>query len=88
MIGMIRLAVFGFLAVGVIYLMVSFYSRSVRKEKLEKKWVETGSIGSQEDFVKEGLKAYDGSLRRKALLLIFIVPVVLVAMMLYITNFM
>ncbi|MGH1331070.1 MAG: hypothetical protein ACRBBK_09325 [Paracoccaceae bacterium] len=88
MIAMIRLAVFGFLAVGVIYLMVSFYSRSVRKEKLEKKWAETGSIGDRDDFVKAGLKAYDGSLRRKALLLIFIVPVVVIGVMLYVTNFM
>lgn len=86
--GMIRLAVFGFLAVGVIYLLVSFYARSLRKEKLEKKWAKTGSVGSQDDFVKEGLAAYDGSLRRKALLLIFIVPVVVIGVMLYVTNFM
>lgn len=88
MIGMIRLAVFGSIAIGVIYLIVSFYSRSVRKEKLEKKWVETGSIGSEEDFVKAGLKAYDGSLRRKALMLILIVPIILVGVMIYVTNFM
>jgi len=38
LIPIIRTAVFGFAILTVVYLLVSIYSRSVRREKLEKRW--------------------------------------------------
>ena len=38
MIGLVRAAVLGFLALSVVYVLVSIYSRSVRRERLEKSW--------------------------------------------------
>lgn len=38
--GLIRLVVFGFIGLSVVYFMVSIYSRSVRREKLEDRWSE------------------------------------------------
>ena len=88
MIAMFRLLVLGYLAITVIYLLLSLYSRSLRREKLEKEWAAKGSIGERADFVRDGLAAYDSSLRRKALALVFVVPLVVVGVMLYVTNFM
>jgi len=59
MIGAIRLIVFGFLALSVVYLAVSFYSRSVRREKLENWWAEEnpGDADSPERdaYIEQGM---------------------------------
>lgn len=88
MIGIIRLAVFGFLFLAVIYLLVSVYSRSVRREKLENKWDDEVKEGDRDVYISEGMKDYEGSLRKKLIVLVFIVPIVVVIAMLYIINFM
>ena len=88
MIGIIRLAVFGFLFLAVIYLLVSVYSRSVRREKLENKWDDEVKEGDRDAYIKDGMKDYEGSLRKKLIVLVFIIPIAVVIAMLYITNFM
>ena len=88
MIGIIRLAVFGFLFLAVIYLLVSVYSRSVRREKLENKWDDEVKEGDRDAYISDGMKDYEGSLRKKLIVLVFIVPIVVVIAMLYIINFM
>ena len=37
---LIRLIFFGFIGLTIVYFLVSIYSRSVRREKLEKAWAE------------------------------------------------
>lgn len=88
MIGLIRLAIFGLLFLSAIYFLVAVYSRSVRREKLENEWAEAGKQGDRNAFVDAGLKEYEGSLRKKLILLVFVVPVLVVSVMLYVTNFM
>ncbi|WP_200832648.1 hypothetical protein [Candidatus Halocynthiibacter alkanivorans] len=88
MIGAIRLLIMGYLALGVLFVLVSLYSRSVRREKLEKRWHAEGQAGERADFVRAGLAEYDQGPRKKLILLIFIVPPIVVAVMLYVTNFM
>jgi Ca2+/Na+ antiporter len=88
MIAFVRLAVFGFLFLGVIYLLVSVYSRSVRRERLEKEWDEEINKGDRDAYIKDGMVQYEGSLRKQLIVLVFIVPVVVVTAMLYIINFM
>lgn len=83
----VRLIVFGFLFLSVIYLCLSFYSRSVRREKLEKEWDETKPEGvARADFVKQGVEAYNSGLRPKLLGLVYVIPTVAVAIIVYITN--
>ena len=36
--GFIRLVIFGFVGLSVIYVLLSIYSRSIRREKLENEW--------------------------------------------------
>ncbi len=85
--GLVRLVVFGFIALSVIYLSVSVYSRSVRREKLEKQYDEAPVDGmTRKQYVEKGIAAYNSGLRPKLLLLIYVVPTVIVAATVYITN--
>ena len=43
--------------------------------------------GDRDAFIDAGLKEYDGSLRRKLILGVYIIPVSLVILIIYLTNF-
>ena len=87
MIGFIRLVVMLFVALTVIYVSLSFYSRAVRRSKLKKKWHEGKQLVDRETFIQRGLERYDGSIRRKLILLVYVVPVVVIGVIIYLTNF-
>lgn len=87
MIGFIRLAVFGFLILSVIFVCLSFYSRAVRKGKLRAEWEAGPKDVDEETFLDQGLKEYEGSLRRKLIWGVYVVPMVLVCVIIYLTNY-
>ena len=87
MIGFIRLAVFGFLFLSVVFVCLSFYSRAVRKGKLRAEWAEGDKEVDEDTFVDAGLKEYEGSLRRKLIWGVYVVPMVLVCVIIYLTNY-
>lgn len=87
MFALLRLSVIGFVVLTIIYVALSFYSRAVRRDKLEAEWDEEGMTGDKEAWVDEGLEDYDGSLRRKLILGVYIVPVILVIVLIYFVNF-
>lgn len=82
-----RLLVIGFLVLSVVYICLSLYSRAVRRDKLEKEWDEEIQQGDRETFVQAGLRDYDGSLRRKLILGVYIVPLTVISVIIYLTNF-
>jgi hypothetical protein len=82
-----RLLVIGFVVLSIIYVALSFYSRAVRKGKLQREWDEEGMEGDKDAWVQQGLEDYDGSLRRKLILGVYVVPVVVVSIIIYLTNF-
>lgn len=82
----VRLIVFGFIFLSVVYLLVSIYSRSIRREKLENEWDEKIKQGDRDAFINEGMKAYEGSLRKKLILLIFIVPICVITVLFVTVN--
>ncbi|AXI56386.1 hypothetical protein SuNHUV7_15900 (plasmid) [Pseudoseohaeicola sp. NH-UV-7] len=82
-----RLLVIGFVVLTIIYVALSFYSRAVRKGKLQREWDEEGMEGDKDAWVQQGLEDYDGSLRRKLILGVYVVPVVVVSIIIYLTNF-
>lgn len=87
MFALARLMVVGFLALSVIYLCLSLYSRAVRKDKLREAWYEGPQDVPLEHFLEEGLEDYDKSLRRKLILAVYVIPVILVSVIIYLTNF-
>ena len=88
MIALFRLAVFGFVVMTIFYVLIRIYSRSVRREKLEKRWAAEGSNGDRDAYVKEGLRAYDASIRPRLIVLVYIIPTVTAGVILYVTSFM
>ena len=85
--GLVRLVVFGFLLLSVVYLSLSWFSRSVRREKLENQWDEEKPDNiSRDDFVAAGIKEYNEGLRPKLLLLVYVVPAILITSIVYFTN--
>lgn len=87
MLALARLLGIGFVVLTVIYISLSLYSRRVRRDKLEQEWDEQIGTGNREAFVRAGLKEYDGSLRRKLILGVYIVPLTLMIVIIYLTNF-
>ena len=86
MLGFVRLIVILFVALTVVYVSLSFYSRAVRRSKLKKKWHEGKQLVDRDTFVQRGLERYDGSIRRKLILLVYIVPLGVIGVIIYLTN--
>lgn len=76
-----------FLVLTAVYFVVTVYSRSVRRERLMAEYDEELRAVDRETFVAEGLKEYDRSLRRKAIVLVYIVPMGVILALIYFTNF-
>jgi len=87
MFALARLMVIGFVVLTVIYVCLSLYSRSVRKRKLREWWEEEGQPGDLETYIDTGLDEYDGSLRRKLILGVYVVPFTVMVIIIYFTNF-
>ena len=87
MIGFIRLFVMLMVVLTVFYVSLSFYSRAVRRSKLKQKWHDGKHLVDRDTFVQRGLERYDGSIRRKLILGVYIVPVGVIALIIYLTNF-
>ncbi|MCY4179799.1 MAG: hypothetical protein OXC60_09835 [Litoreibacter sp.] len=86
-IGILRLMAMAFVLMLIVYFVLSYWSRSVRKSKLEEEW-ELGTQAMDRDtFIKTGLEEYDGSLRRKLIFGVFIVPYLVIGLLVYIVNF-
>ena len=92
MIGMIRAGLMAFVLLTVVYLLVSIYSRSVRREKLERAWDtnpahEGAADGERDAYIEAGMTAYRGSLRRKLIWLVYIIPMAVVLATVYAVNY-
>ncbi len=87
MIAFIRLAVFGFIGLSVVYLLVSIYSRSIRREKLEKHFDAGGVEGDRDTYIRTGMQAYEKGLRKKLIWLVYIIPMVVVGTTVYLVNY-
>ena len=85
--GLVRLIVFGFIFLTVIYVALSLYSRSVRRAKLRQEWEDEGMEGDKDDWVRAGLKDYDNSLRRKLILGVYVIPLAVIGTIIYLVNY-
>ncbi len=88
MFAMFRLFFMLMIVLTIVYVALSFYSRAVRRGKLKAQWDEEGHSGDRDAFVEAGLKDYDGSLRRKLILGVYIIPIGAIALLVYVMNFM
>lgn len=90
MIALLRLLVVGLVILTVIYWTLLVYSRSVRRERLEKEYDE-GSVdgdvqGHRDAYIAQGMADYERGLKRKLLWLVYIVPITTVLVLVWL-NF-
>ena len=76
----------GAVVLTLVYLLVSIYARSVQREKLEKQFDEGTEFGTREEFVARGMQAYAHSLRRRLILLVYIVPAAAIIGIVWLVN--
>ena len=86
----IRFAVVGFVLLTIVYVLVSIYSRSVRREWLEDEWAELDeeekAATDRDTFVEAGMLRYQSGFRRKLILLVYVLPTIAVATLIYVIN--
>ncbi|WP_415183355.1 hypothetical protein [Phaeovulum sp.] len=91
MIGIIRAAIFGFIGLSLIYFLMSVYSRSLARERLEKEWAEDPPEGSGETerdaYIRAGMRDYEKSLRKKLVVLVYIIPALVIGVTIYLVNY-
>jgi hypothetical protein len=87
MIAIIRLAVVGFIILTLVYFVVGIYSRSVRREWLEKKFDAGGIEGDRDAYIEAGMQTYEHGLRRRLLWLVYIIPTLAVGVTIYFVNY-
>lgn len=87
MIGFLRLGVFLLVGLTVLYVLLSIYARSLERERLEKAWDAAQGPGDRAAFIEVGMLRYGRSLRRKLLWGVYIVPVVVISVLVYVLNF-
>lgn len=86
--GLIRLVVFGFVILTVIFVVLSITSRRSERKRLEQEWELEGHGGEKAVYVREGLAVYDRSLRRKLIFGVYLVPLAVIGTIVYVVNYM
>jgi len=88
--GLLRLLLLGFVGLSVVYIAVSIFVRSLRREALEKEWdrdhSEEEDENARESFVDQGMADFNKGLRPRLLLLIYVIPAVFIVGVLILTN--
>jgi hypothetical protein len=87
MFAFLRLVLLLLIILTLIYGGVSLYSRERRRAKLKQHWAVKGLTGDRQSFIQRGLKQYDHSLRRRLILLVYILPLSAIALVIYVVNF-
>lgn len=88
MIALLRMLIIILILQTIIYLMALRFARSRARRRLERKWEEGGSDVEKDDYIASGMTEYETSLRRGLLYAIYLVPLAMVAFLVYATNFM
>jgi len=86
-----------FVLTTVVYLLVALYSRSVRRERLEKEFdasfppasgPESGDVIADRDtYIAEGMAEYERGLRRRLIGLVYVLPAVVFVAVVYGVNY-
>ncbi|WP_296424794.1 hypothetical protein [Yoonia sp.] len=88
--GFIKLVVFGFIGLSIIYVSIAVYSKSVRRERLEDEFdanpPEGADAAARDTYIAEGMAAYHRSLRPKLIGLVYVVPLIVVSVIVYVIN--
>ena len=93
MVALLRLSVFGLVALTVFYWIMRIYLRSVHRERLENDWDadhpddQPRDEAAREAFVEQGMQRYARSLRVQLVWLVYIIPITVVGVLIYLVNY-
>lgn len=89
MIGFLRAILIWAVVGAVAYFILRIYARSLRREALEKEWDASpqGDDAARKAFIEKGMADYEGSLRNRLLVIIFVLPFIVIALLLYLMNY-
>jgi len=88
MIGGIRVFLIAFAILTVVYFYLSIRQRWRVRRTLEKQFDRDHPAQTRDEFVRHGMADYETSLRRRLILGVYIIPLIVVATLVYVTNFM
>ena len=92
MLAALRLFIAAFVVLTVIYVFLSLRQRFRTRARLEREFLEEHGPEVDEArldaHIREGMREYERSLRRKLILGVYVVPLVVVATLIYVINFM
>ncbi|MFB2531220.1 hypothetical protein ACEYYB_03620 [Paracoccus sp. p4-l81] len=88
---LIRLFVFGFLVLSVIYVLTFFWLRSLRRERLENDWDQGRALPldgeGREGYIARGMAGLGRSLAVRLLWLIYVLPLIAMGAIIYLVNY-
>ncbi len=87
MIGLARLAVILLVVLTVIYFCLVFYFRAGEKDRLRAEWARDQPPLPEHTYVENGLRDYQGSLKRKLLWGVYIIPISAICLLIYLVNY-
>lgn len=76
-----------FAGLTVVYVSLTFYARARARDRLEAEWDAGGIPMPRDAFIRKEMKEYGSTLHRKLILGVYILPVCLVALIIYLVNF-
>ena len=88
MIGGVRLFAIAFVVLTVIYAYLSLMQRWRCRKQLEAEFDAGGIDGARDDYIDKGMAEYRGSFRRKLILGVYIIPLMVVMTLIYVSNYM
>ncbi len=83
----IRLFVLSFIVLSVIFVYLLFTQRWKERRRLKEEYIENGETGDLDTYIDKGMAEYEGSLRYKLIFGVYVVPYALIALLIYVTNF-
>lgn len=81
-----KLLIVALVALSIVYISLFAYARAARRERLEEEWHLSGGEGERDAYVAERLESYLPVLRRRLVVMVYVFPLSIAAVAIYITN--
>lgn len=84
----LRLAAMLLVAQAVVFFSLMAYLKASRRERLEAEYTDVASDKERKLFVDAAVDAYGDRIRPRLALVVFVLPMAIMAVVIYVTNFM
>jgi len=71
----------------IVYICLSFYIRSVQRQKFQTAWELQGRPGTCETYIRQELDKQEKAVRCKLIFGVYVIPLTFIAALIYFTNF-